>query len=104
VLVLSPDGRQGEIGMFLHPDTSGLGYSLEAGAALVDLAFRELGLHRVVGRADERNRGSVQAMERMGLRREGRFVESELRQGEWVTAVLYAILGSEWLSRQNPPS
>lgn len=99
VLIRSPDDGQGEMGMFLHPDTSGLGYSLEAGAALLDLAFRELRLHRVVGRADERNGGSVRAMERMGLRREGRFIESELRHGAWVTTVLYAILGSEWLSR-----
>lgn len=101
VLVRSADARQGEIGMFLHPETSGLGFSLETGAALLDLAFGTLGMHRVVGRADARNRASVHAMERLGLRREGLFVESERRGGEWIDSVLFAVLAEEWANREH---
>ena len=96
VLIRSQDGRQGEMGMILHPDTSGLGYSLEVGAVLLRVAFADCGLHRVVGRTDERNRGSVRAIEALGLRREARFVRSELRGETWVDTVLYAMLANEW--------
>lgn len=96
VLIRSADGEQGEIGMFLHPGTAGLGYSLEAGSALLDVAFGSLGFHRVIGRAVATNRGSVRAMERMDLRREAVFLQSERRGGAWVDGVVYAVLAEEW--------
>ncbi|MBF4461231.1 MULTISPECIES: GNAT family N-acetyltransferase [unclassified Rathayibacter] len=102
VLILSADGQQGEIGMFLHPDTAGLGYSLEAGSALLDVAFGTLGLHRIVGRAAAHNRGSIHAMERMGLRREALFLASERRGETWIDCAVYAILAEEWKRRQHP--
>ncbi|NQX13489.1 GNAT family N-acetyltransferase [Microbacteriaceae bacterium VKM Ac-2855] len=99
VLIRSADGQQGEIGMFLHPETAGLGYSLEAGAALLEVAFGPLGLHRIIGRAAAHNRGSVHAMERMGLRREALFLKSEKRGETWIDCAVYAILAEEW--KQN---
>ena len=96
VLIRSADGEQGEIGMFLHPDTAGLGYSLEAGAALLDVGFGALGLHRIIGRAAVRNRGSMRAMERMGLRQEDLFLESEKRGDTWIDSAVHAILAEEW--------
>lgn len=98
VLVRSSDDRQGEIGMLLSPGASGHGYSLEAGTALLTLAFGQLGLHRMVGRADADNTASVRAMERLGLRCEGQFLQSEFRNGAWIDTVLYAVLRSEWNS------
>jgi RimJ/RimL family protein N-acetyltransferase len=100
VLIRSADGQQGEIGMFLHPDTAGLGYSLEAGAALLDIGFGSLNLHRIVGRAAAHNRSSVHAMERMGLRREALFLQSEKRGETWIDSAVYAILAAEW---KRPP-
>lgn len=103
VLVRSADGRQGELGMFLAPGSSGFGYSLEAGTALLEVAFGQLGLHRMVGRADADNVASVRAMERLGLRCEGRFRQSEFRNGAWVDTVLYALLRSEWCAGRQEP-
>lgn len=99
VLVRSADGREGEIGMFLDPATSGLGYSLEIGQALLAAAFEGFGLHRVVRRADMRNRGSVRAMEHLGMRREGLLAASEPRGGGWADTVLYAMQKDEWRAR-----
>ncbi|SMH42896.1 Protein N-acetyltransferase, RimJ/RimL family [Rathayibacter oskolensis] len=104
VLLRSADGHQGEIGMFLHPDTAGLGYSLEAGSALLDLAFGPLDLHRVIGRAAAQNRGSVHAMERMGLRREALFLQSERRGEAWIDCAVYAILAEEWREKRRRSS
>ena len=77
-----------ELGMFLHPDTAGLGYSLEAGRALLRLVFETLGSRQVVGRADPRNRGSVKAMELLGLRRR--------EQAEGDDSVEYASTVEAW--------
>jgi hypothetical protein len=35
------------------------GYASEAAARILDLAFDEVGLHRVIGRADANNAGSA---------------------------------------------
>ena len=41
--------------------------------AILDLAFGELGLHRVYGRTDARNEGSIGLMRRLGMREEAHF-------------------------------
>lgn len=96
VLVRAAEGLQSELGMFLHPETSGLGYSLEAGRALLGIAFDELAWHRIVARADADNRSSVRAIEKLGLRREGLFVEGTPRGDTWADTVQYALLAREW--------
>ena len=90
---------QGEIGFVINPDYQRRGYATEACAALMRLGFGELGLHRVVGRADPRNAGSVGVMERLGMRREAHFRENEFIKGEWGDEVVYAILATEWKAR-----
>jgi RimJ/RimL family protein N-acetyltransferase len=97
--LVSQEHRQGEIGFVTHPDHQGHGYATEGAAALIDLGFRELGLHRIVGSADARNIGSARVMEHLGMRREALFRENELVKGEWTDEVIYAILAAEWQPR-----
>jgi RimJ/RimL family protein N-acetyltransferase len=60
--------RQGEFGFVFHPDFHGRGHASEAAARMLDLAFDELGLHRVCGRTDADNVASAALMRRLGLR------------------------------------
>jgi RimJ/RimL family protein N-acetyltransferase len=92
----SAEHRQGEIGFVFHPDHQGHGYATEAGRLLLDLAFREYGLHRVVGRLESRNTASARVLERLGMRREADLVENEWVKGEWQSETVYAILDREW--------
>lgn len=87
VIVRREDGC--ELGMHLHPETAGLGYSLEAGRALLHVVFESLQAARVLGRADPRNRGSVKAMELLGLQ----------CRSESDGSVLYALTAAEWRAR-----
>jgi RimJ/RimL family protein N-acetyltransferase len=48
-----------EIGWTLHPDFFGQGYATEAANATLELAFGELGLHRVRAELDPRNDASI---------------------------------------------
>lgn len=92
--------RQAEIGYALTSDCRGQGYATEAAAAVIDLAFTGLGVHRVSGRIDARNRSSAGVLERLGMRREAHLVENEFVKGEWVDEVVYAVLADEWWERR----
>jgi RimJ/RimL family protein N-acetyltransferase len=48
------------------------------------------------GRLDARNTASARTLERLGMRREARFVENEYVKGEWVDEAVYALLAEEW--------
>ncbi len=92
----SLDDRTAEIGWILAPDAQGRGYATEAAGLMLDLAFGELGLHRVYAELDPRNRGSVRICERLGMRHEGHLVEHMWLKGEWTDTGHYAILEREW--------
>ncbi|MFL6145850.1 MAG: GNAT family N-acetyltransferase [Labedaea sp.] len=95
----SVEHRQGEFGFVLHPDHHGHGYGGEAAVEMLRLGFEDLGLHRIIGRADGRNTASARLMEKLGLRREAHFVHNEMVKGEWTDEVVYAMLASEWAVR-----
>jgi RimJ/RimL family protein N-acetyltransferase len=94
--LLSEKDRQGELGWVVHPDHQGRGLATEGAARLLRLGFEEVGLHRIIAQADLRNDASVRVMERLGMRREAHFRESELLRGDWVDNGVYAILEREW--------
>ena len=97
--LVSREHHQAEIGFVVHPDHQGRGYATEACSALMRLGFAELGLHRIVGRADARNIGSARVMEHLGMRREAYFRQNEFVKGEWTDEVVYAVLAAEWKAR-----
>jgi RimJ/RimL family protein N-acetyltransferase len=67
---------------------------------LLQLAFEEFGLHRVIGRLEPRNTASARLLERLGMRREAHFVENEFIKGEWQSELVYELLEHEWASRR----
>ncbi|WP_344738519.1 GNAT family protein [Microbacterium awajiense] len=99
----SIDDRTAEIGWILPPASRGRGYAGEAAALLLELAFGELGLHRVFAELDPRNGASVRVCERLGMRHEGHFIEHMWLKGEWTDTGHYAILEREWCARPVSP-
>ena len=91
-----------EIGYVFDPAYAGMGYATEAATVLVELAFSVLGAHRVSGRLDARNDASARVLERLGMRREGQFVENEYVKGEWTDEAVYAVLEDEWRAVRGP--
>ena len=89
-----------EIGWTLHPDFFGQGYASEAATAILDLAFGELGLHRVRAELDPRNDASVALCRRLGMREEAFFVKDLMFKGGWGDTGVYAILEEEWAARR----
>lgn len=94
--IVSVDDRTAEIGWLLAPQHQGHGYAAEAAGLLLELAFGQVGLHRVVAELDPRNAASISLCERLGMRHEAHFVEQMWFKGEWADTGVYAILEREW--------
>ena len=94
--VKGDDHRQAEVGFTFARGHQGRGLAREAAEAVLDYAFGVLGLHRVVAIADCENERSVALLGRLGMRREGHFVENVWFKGAWGSEYLYAVLRSEW--------
>ena len=91
-----------EIGWTLHPDAAGRGYATEAATALLDVAFGDMGLHRVRAELDPRNAASVALCRRLGMREEAhhlRDFRDERIPGGWGDTGVWAILADEWTVR-----
>jgi RimJ/RimL family protein N-acetyltransferase len=93
---VSERDRTAEIGFVFDPRYQGKGFATEAARALVDWAFDSAGLHRVIGRTEARNAGSVRVLEKLGMRLEAHFVENEWVKDEWQSELVYSILEREW--------
>jgi len=96
------DAEQSEAALWymLARDAWGQGYAVEAAQAVLAFGFEELRLHRIFVDIDPRNSASLRVAEKLGLRREGHFVETTWTKGEWTDTVVYALLDREYRARR----
>lgn len=99
---VSAEHRTGEFGFVFDPRYQGKGYAREAATEILRLGFEQMGLHRIIGRADARNDASAGLMTRLGLRKEAHLVKNELVKGEWTDEVVFAMLAEEWANAVRP--
>lgn len=91
---------EGLLGYLVDPAHAGRGFATDIARTLLDLAFSELGLHRVTAGCFADNRASWRVMEKLGMRREQHGVrDSWHAEHGWVDGYTYAILAEEWSSR-----
>jgi ribosomal-protein-alanine N-acetyltransferase len=78
----------------------GRGYGKEAVRAMIDIAFRDLKLHRLEAGIEPRNRRSILLARALKLRKEGLKRRAVFLKGKWVDLVMYSItseeVGMEW--------
>ena len=96
LFLVEADSRRARMGAWLTPEAQGQGYGTEAASLLVEYAFEERGLRKLVANARADNDPSRAVIERLGFREEGRQREHYLIEGEYVDRVLYGLLRSEW--------
>lgn len=101
VKILADDPRQAEFGFTLSRAYQGRGLAFEAISGILNYVFKTLKLHRVIAIADCENAASVALLERLGMRREGHFIQNTWFKGKWGDEYLYAILGEEWFGKQS---
>ena len=90
-------GCEGLLGYLVDPAYAGRGFATDIARALLDVAFTELGLHRVTAGCFAGNVASWRVMEKLGMRREQHGVrDSWHAELGWVDGYTYAILAEEW--------
>jgi RimJ/RimL family protein N-acetyltransferase len=83
----------------------GTGINRECKELLLEHAFTQLGMNRVVFQTDEQNRRSRRAIEKLGARFDGVMREDKVTwNGRVRSSAIYSILKSEWKPLTNPPA
>jgi RimJ/RimL family protein N-acetyltransferase len=85
-----------EIEFAVACEHQGKGYAAEAVNCLLGYVFEKLEEHRVIAVSHTRNVPAARVLERVGMRREGHFLENVWFKGKWGDENQYAILGREW--------
>jgi [ribosomal protein S5]-alanine N-acetyltransferase len=91
--------REGNIGYELSPDYWHNGYATEAARAVLRHGFEQLGLHRIWAQLNADNIASAHVLEKLGMRREAHFLESDYFKGRWWGSMIYALLEHEYRAR-----
>ena len=100
LLSKNSDNKLGTISWLLGNKFQGQGLASEAAKALLTFGFDSLGLHRIAASTSRDNIRSWLLMERIGMRREAHFKQSEFVNGEWQDEFIYGILAEEWHSKK----
>ena len=94
---VSDDKLEGDLGWFVAKDMQNRGFATEAGYEMMRFGFEYLGLHRITAHCHTGNARSVRVMEKLGMRREGKFIKDhKYKGGVWGDSYEYAILEEEW--------
>ena len=79
------------IGYALFNRYWGLGYAEEAVHALIDIAFKDHKLHRVVAGIEPDNKRSIRLAKKLGFRKEGLSKRVVLLRDEWQDLIQFAL-------------
>jgi ribosomal-protein-alanine N-acetyltransferase len=80
------------VAYYLAEKAWGKGYMTEILKRVIDFCFDELGLNRVEADHFARNPASGRVMEKAGMTKEGLARQKYCKDGEFLDAVLYAIV------------
>ena len=95
------DNSSTEVGYSLARELWSKGLMTEALDAVLEMAFRDLGVHRVEAQHETTNPASGRVMQKCGMRHEGRLRGRVFNKGSYVDVELYAILREDWILRRG---
>ncbi len=93
---IDPINRKAEYGIFIgEADAAGKGYGTLTAKAAVDYAREKMGLHKLMLRVFEDNRGAVRSYEKAGFVQEACLKDEFWQDGKWRSLLLMAVIFPE---------
>ncbi|KAA3623803.1 MAG: N-acetyltransferase [Bacteroidetes bacterium] len=87
--------KKAEIGFWLLPEFWGKGYMKEALTTLCDFAFEHLDLHRIEGFVESENINCKKGMAKLDFELEGTMRDCEVKNGEFISVDIYALVNRQ---------
>lgn len=94
-----------EVGYDFNENFWHKGYATEACITMLNYIFNDIGARRVYALCNDDNFSSIKLLERIGMRREGHFIEDvtfkkdSIGNSIYINTYLYAILKREWINK-----
>lgn len=98
---LDADCQIAEIGITISHHEQKKGYAKEVFIGLLHFLFDIKNIHRVSETIDAENTASVNLLKSTGFRQEGHFIENIFFKGKWGSEFQFALLKSEWDSKNK---
>lgn len=102
-IVLDQQSNLGELGYWVGRKYWGQGIATEASQSMLDFAFGQLGLNKVVAECLVRNPASARVIEKVGMVQEG-FLEKHFRKNvadEYCDVRVFGLLRAAWNGRES---
>ena len=87
--------KEWEIGYKFLKEYWGNGYASEAVARVVDFAFKELSIHKLMAFINYENKNSTALAKRIGMVQEGHMREARLVEGKWNDELVFTLLKAD---------
>jgi len=88
--------QQGSFTIYVSPKFQRQGFGTEALEGLLDFCFNGISLHRISTACNTENHASTGLLKKVGMRREGEFLQDEMLNGAWANTAYYAMLAEEY--------
>jgi ribosomal-protein-serine acetyltransferase len=93
--------RMTELGYWISERFEGRGLVIKTCRVLIDYAFNELALNRLIISCSAENQKSRAVPEKLGFKQEGILRQSEWLQDRFVDMVIYGLLAKEWQDKKQ---
>lgn len=100
-IVLDPQSNRGELGYWIGRSYWGQGIATEACQSMLDFAFSQLGLNKVVAECLDKNPASARVIEKIGMVQEGYFPKHFRKNvtEEYCDVRAFGLLKAAWNGR-----
>jgi len=88
--------RIGQMAYFIRKKYWGKGYTTEAAKKVIDFAFENIGLHKIITGCLTENVASEKVMKKCNMVKEAELVKHVWHEDEWRDRVEYRLLREEW--------
>ena len=96
-----PQGKLVELGYFIKQQYWQMGYTTEAGSAVIRFAFENDNVIKISAACLKENCASENTMIKLGLRKEGELNNYQFHENIWKTRVFYGLLKEDYLAGQS---